>query len=404
MNDLPAASTMRQRHADGDEAVESSSGATTFRRALVELDFFPKIEDDVATSVHHKQSPFFGGLTAVTSLILVYLFLSAFSVYLTTTSSESIVVDGHARQKLPVHFSLTFPHLACEETNIDLIDKVGEQVLHAVQGVRKQRIDLQGRKLGEPYVEKDGDDDGGGDHDTEHDGGKEEATRKSEHKTRASDEATMPPPSGTNNIDSGLTHAERLIEEARREAAQRTSGCIISGSLSVNRVGGNFHVTIGRTAMRGSTTHVHKFKFSRSRFFNASHTVNHLGFGDGYADRVDPLDGFQAAHASIAHYGYNIKVVPTTLIAANGVRTYSNQYSFTTTTKAVTRFDRSMNKHTIPGVFFTYSLSPFRVEIKQSQQSFTRFLTSLCAIVGGVYAVSHMLASTLHHVIPIISA
>ena len=37
----------------------------------------------------------------------------------------------------------------------------------------------------------------------------------------------------------------------------------------------------------------------------------------------------------------------------------------------------------LPGVFFIYDISPIKVKFTEKQQSFTYFLTSLCAIVGG---------------------
>ena len=49
----------------------------------------------------------------------------------------------------------------------------------------------------------------------------------------------------------------------------------------------------------------------------------------------------------------------------------------------------------LPGVFFIYDISPIKVKFTEKQQSFTYFLTSLCAIVGGVFTVAGMLDSCL---------
>jgi hypothetical protein len=47
------------------------------------------------------------------------------------------------------------------------------------------------------------------------------------------------------------------------------------------------------------------------------------------------------------------------------------------------------------GVFFFYDLSPIKVTFKEERRSFLAFLTSACAIVGGVFTVSGIVDSTI---------
>lgn len=49
----------------------------------------------------------------------------------------------------------------------------------------------------------------------------------------------------------------------------------------------------------------------------------------------------------------------------------------------------------IQGVFFFYDLSPIKVTFKEERRSFLAFLTSACAIVGGVFTVSGIVDSTI---------
>jgi hypothetical protein len=42
------------------------------------------------------------------------------------------------------------------------------------------------------------------------------------------------------------------------------------------------------------------------------------------------------------------------------------------------------------GVFFFYDLSSIRVTIEEKRRSFWHFITSLCAIVGGLFTVSEL--------------
>lgn len=43
-----------------------------------------------------------------------------------------------------------------------------------------------------------------------------------------------------------------------------------------------------------------------------------------------------------------------------------------------------------------YDLSPIMVQIQESKKSFLRFLTNLCAIVGGVFTVAGIFDALLH--------
>ena len=51
---------------------------------------------------------------------------------------------------------------------------------------------------------------------------------------------------------------------------------------------------------------------------------------------------------------------------------------------------------TLPGVFFFYDLSPIKVRIVEHSSSFLSFLTSVCAIVGGVFTVSGILDAFIY--------
>ena len=53
----------------------------------------------------------------------------------------------------------------------------------------------------------------------------------------------------------------------------------------------------------------------------------------------------------------------------------------------------------MPAIFFRYELSPIRIQYTMSLPSLSAYLTRVCAIVGGVYAVSSILESFLRNTI-----
>lgn len=66
--------------------------------------------------------------------------------------------------------------------------------------------------------------------------------------------------------------------------------CRIYGSLVLNKVAGNFHITAGKSISlpRG---HIHISAFISDREYNFTHRINQLSFGDPSPGIVHPLEG-----------------------------------------------------------------------------------------------------------------
>ena len=93
-------------------------------------------------------------------------------------------------------------------------------------------------------------------------------------------------------------------------------------------------------------------------------------------------------------FTYYIKVIPTEYLSPMGYTTYSNQFSYSYKYKHIPPPGSSpMMRAALPGVFFVYKMNPYMVRIDRRRQSLTHFLVNLCAIAGGVYAVSGLLDS-----------
>lgn len=66
--------------------------------------------------------------------------------------------------------------------------------------------------------------------------------------------------------------------------------CRIYGSLILNKVAGNFHITAGKSLSlpRG---HIHISVFMTENDYNFTHRINKLSFGDQGPGIIHPLDG-----------------------------------------------------------------------------------------------------------------
>jgi hypothetical protein len=82
-------------------------------------------------------------------------------------------------------------------------------------------------------------------------------------------------------------------------------------------------------------------------------------------------------------YQYYVKVVPTRYKHLDGREVASNQYS-------VTEHVRHLSPGSgrgMPGIYLYYQLSPLQAVFEERSQPVFRFLTSVCAIVGGSFTV-----------------
>lgn len=192
--------------------------------------------------------------------------------------------------------------------------------------------------------------------------------------------------------------------------------CRIYGSLILNKVAGNFHITAGKSLSlpRG---HIHISAFMTEQDYNFTHRINRLNFGEPSPGIIHPLEGdekmtdnselktknksllvfvvhlffvqmfsfsFILSIADMMLYQYFIEVVPT------NVKTFlTTTNTFQYSVKELSRpIDHHKGSHGMPGIFFKYDMSALKVTIRQERDNFTTFLARLCATIGGIYVCS----------------
>ena len=157
---------------------------------------------------------------------------------------------------------------------------------------------------------------------------------------------------------------------------------------------GNFHVAPGKAFQSPQGQLIHEFKPFETSTYNVSHVIHSLSFGIHYPNRINPLDASQAILSTGSGvFQYFIKVVPTKYEFASGHALASCQYSVTEQFKPANDPKKGF---VLPGVFFIYDISPIMVKFSERRPTFTYFLTSLCAIVGGVFTVAGIVDSLVY--------
>ncbi|KAJ1501061.1 Endoplasmic reticulum-Golgi intermediate compartment protein 3 [Coelomomyces lativittatus] len=90
-----------------------------------------------------------------------------------------------------------------------------------------------------------------------------------------------------------------------------------------------------------------------------------------------------------------IKVVGTHYRFLNGSTVFTNQFSVNEYTQSLGP-PESIGTRGVPGLFFHFDISPMLVLHEETQKSWSYFLTSLCAVVGGVFTVSGLIDTAFY--------
>jgi hypothetical protein len=174
-------------------------------------------------------------------------------------------------------------------------------------------------------------------------------------------------------------------------------GCQLSGHLLLDRAPGNFHI-LARSEHHDLAPHM----------TNVSHMVHSLTIGDPMATikikkgnanvppevaaKMNPMDGnvysTMNLHESYHHY---LKIVSTSaeglMVGKRQLRTYQ---IIPNSQLAYYRTDM------IPEAKFVYDLSPIAVTYRSQSRHWYDYVTSIMAIIGGVFTVVGMIESSIH--------
>lgn len=327
------------------------------KQALKSLDAFPRAEE------HLLQKTQSGAFVSVVGLVIMAtLFFHELGYYLTTDTIHQMAVDLKRSETLPIHINMSFPSLPCDVLSLDAIDMSGKHEVDLSTNIWKLRLNSDGRIIDVEHVkdlvERE--------HTHDHDGDKDHH-EDSEHK--------------------GHQHgfgqeAENMIEKVKQSLANR-EGCRIYGILDVQRVAGNFHVSV-----HGLSMYVAQRIFEVPARVNVSHVIHDLSFGPRYPGIHNPLDGTtRILHDTSGSFKYYIKIVPTEYRYLSKEVLPTNQFSVNEYFSTIEELER----RSWPAVYFLYDLSPITVTIREERRSFLHFITRLCAVLGGTFAVTGML-------------
>ncbi|KAK4876076.1 hypothetical protein RN001_012498 [Aquatica leii] len=321
-----------------------------------ELDLFPKIDEKCK-----EQSTFGGTLSIISFGIIFWLVYSEINYYLHSkfVFKFSPDIDFDAKLKINVDITIAMP---CSNLGADILDSTNQNTFKFgsleeedtwYELAPNQQKYFENRQHFNTYL-------------------REEYHAVQEFLWRSSHNSVfsqMP----TRNQKPNKPH----------------DACRIHGSLVLNKVAGNFHITAGKS-LNLPRGHIHISAFMSDNEYNFTHRINKLSFGEPSAGIIHPLEGDeQVTNSSSMLFQYFIEVVPTSIKTQLSTKeTY--QYSVKELSRPI---DHMKGSHGMPGIFFKYDVSALKVTVRQERDNFGVFLARLCSIVAGIYVITSFINS-----------
>lgn len=374
-----------------------------------QFDLYRKIEDEDLKRVQTTGGAF---ISIICVVACFFLFLCELFLFLKVDIKNDLSVDHSLGTKMDISFDIVIPRMQCRYLSVAILDKSGVQQFNVQKNIHKHDVDKNGTILTQESVDE----------------------RMKDHISDAKNEEVLrrrgdggeclscgvagDPDECCNTCDDvlgayyrkGMSEAAALqTEQCKKEIAagfsaknltqvsQERGGCNMHGVLNVNKVEGCLQISPSTYFSLPGDNEGDVMTFLRKNF-NISHQFRRFCYGseNPYVAH-NPLNNETKTQNEVGQFNYFTKVVPTTYITMNGSRTDTYQYSVNEYFKP---FVYGVTRQ--PAISIYYDLSPIRVTLTEQKYStsFLHFLTSLSAIVGGVFTVAMLLDSCLFRICP----
>ncbi|CRL08125.1 CLUMA_CG020985, isoform A, partial [Clunio marinus] len=163
--------------------------------------------------------------------------------------------------------------------------------------------------------------------------------------------------------------------------------CRIHGTLTVNKVAGNFHITGGKS-LYFPQGHLHLNIIFGEVPANFSHRITKLSFGNPQSVIVQPLEYEEKIitdeKSLIIYY---IEVVPTDI---ETFRSHIKAYQYSVK-ENIRHIDHNQGSHGTPGIYIKYDMSALKVRVLRNRENILKLLIRLCSVTSGIIVISRII-------------
>ncbi|KAH7357852.1 endoplasmic reticulum vesicle transporter-domain-containing protein [Plectosphaerella cucumerina] len=336
------------------------------KRALDEDDFGAKGGIVSAFDAFPKSKPQYvqrtaggGKWTVVMSIIAFFLFLTEFGRYWNGSENHTFAVEKGIGHELQVNLDVVV-RMQCSDLHINVQDAAGDRILAAERLYRDSTtwdrwVDDKGlHKLHQ---------DGGG-------------------RINTFSGYTLEEGFGEEHVHDIVAITKRKAKWAKTPKLRgEPDSCRIYGSMDLNKVQGDFHITARGHGYVEFGDHLDHTTF------NFSHVVNEFSFGAFYPSLMNPLDRtINLADDNFHKFQYYLSIVPTVYTVG---RKRSARHTVMTNQFAVTEQSKSVNDHFVPGIFVKYDIEPVLLLVEETRPGFLQFLLKVVNVLSGVVVAFH---------------
>ena len=268
--------------------------------------------------------------------------------FIIKTKSELLIDNRASSSSLKINVDLTMHRIPCYILNMDISDFTGAHTSNVQGTLVKKHLDKDGKILSMDSSE----------------------------------------------VNKKHDHEKEFTSDDVIKAFNEQQGCRLTGSFSVMRLPGNFHV-----ASHTFAPFIRQFREKGENIhFNLTHTIHHISFEDEKdislirekfnEGIMTPMDGFYLVDDTQGSLlNYYINIIPTEYQDIDN-KIYQ-AFQFTYKQKKVD------SGRMIPTIFFRYDISPMKMKYTKYYPGHFDGLINICAIFGGMFTIAGIIDSLL---------
>lgn len=340
-------------------------------RFLRYFDVYDKYEDEY--KVNFKLDT---GISLAIAIVCSFIFCFNTILFLSPEYTRDLSIDeGNSFVSETVNISLTVEvGLPCFYLHVDALDSTGNEQLNIRNTVTLRRLAANGTLLGNSSA--------------------------SMQDICYSCYGILPESECCNSCEelillailNGMTPDTKEWEQCKNKNTNISNNerCLIKGKITVPKTSGSFHIAPGSN-VKSESYHLHNLLPSPPHN-NLSHKIDRIRFGPYIPRSSAPLYNIRRVQFFDANmrYNYNMQVTPLIYKVDGKVKTNGYEYIAMSTSYGV-----SMLGTTMPGLYFTYTFSPYTVVVNQHKHSIIQFTTSTCGTIAGLFAIAALCENLL---------
>ncbi|EFN59158.1 hypothetical protein CHLNCDRAFT_138016 [Chlorella variabilis] len=339
---------------------------------LKSVDFYRKLPTDLTEATLSGAA-----ISIATTFIILFLLGAELSSYMSTQTRTDMVVDRSAHgELLRVNFNISFPQLSCEFATLDVSDAMGLKRLNLTKTVRKQPITEEMQRAGQAVEDKKH-------HDPKYD---------EEHPGFQYEDVNISVPLTNDMFDQTAAQYDILVVNFFAPWCPWCQRLGPTWEATTEEIHNRYPESDGRIRL-AKVDCTAEVDLCRKHYITAFPSIRIFRHGSGGGVRAAPRGPRRRRVPQLLHGSQrpDSHVVLTTIEPRRRPELQFDAYEYTVQSHKYNAEDHASAK-------FTYKMSPIQIVVTEQPKQLYKFLTAICAVIGGVFTVAGILDGMVHQV------